>query len=54
MKLSEPVLRKLNREVADDLEAQAEPHWLRKGMQLQLNDGLTFTMPDTDKKMTAT
>ena len=49
MKISEPALRELSREIADDLEAQSEPHWLWNGLHPQLIDGFTFTMPDTEE-----
>ena len=48
-KLSEPALRELNREIADDAEDQADESWLWKGRHAKLVDGFTFTMPDTEK-----
>ncbi len=46
-KLSEAALRELTVEIADDLEEQADPQWLWKGLHPKLVDGFTFTMPDT-------
>lgn len=43
------VLRKLVRENARELEAQAEPTWLWKGRHVKLVDGSTVTMPDTPR-----
>lgn len=48
-KLSEPALRDLAREIAGEVEAQADPSWLWKGFHGILIDGFTFTMPDTAK-----
>lgn len=48
-KLSEAALRDLTREVADEVEQQAETSWLFKGKHAKLIDGFTFTMPDTEK-----
>jgi putative transposase len=48
-KLSEPALRDLTREVANEVEARAEACWLWKGKHPKLIDGFTFTMPDTAK-----
>ena len=45
-KLSEPALRELNREIAEDAEDQADESWSRKGRHAKLVDGFTFTMPD--------
>lgn len=46
-KLSATALRAVTVEVAAELEAQADPQWLWKGLHAKLVDGLTFTMPDT-------
>lgn len=46
-KLSVGALRELSVEVAAELEAQADPKWLWKGLHAKLVDGSTFTMPDT-------
>jgi putative transposase len=48
-KLSEAALRDLTREFADEVEQQADPRWLWKGLHAKLIDGFTFTMPDTAK-----
>ena len=52
-KLSEPALRELNREVADELENAADESWLWKGHHAKLVDGFTFTMPDTPRNQNA-
>lgn len=46
-KLSATALRAVTVEVAAELETQADPQWLWKGLHAKLVDGLTFTMPDT-------
>jgi hypothetical protein len=46
-KLSEVALRELTVEIAGELEEQADPKWLWKGLHSKLVDGFTFTMPDT-------
>jgi putative transposase len=46
-KLSEAALRDLTREVASQVERQADANWLWKGRHAKLVDGFTFTMPDT-------
>ena len=46
-KLSEAALRDLTREVARQVERQADANWLWKGLHAKLVDGFTFTMPDT-------
>jgi len=48
-KLSEAALRDLTREVAAEVEEQADPAWLWLGLHAKLVDGFTFTMPDTEK-----
>ncbi len=48
-KLSEAALRDLTREVAAEVQQQADPSWLWKGLHAKLVDGFTFTMPDTEK-----
>jgi putative transposase len=48
-KLSEAALQDLTREVAAEIEEQADPNWLWKGLHAKLIDGFTFTMPDTLK-----
>ena len=45
-KLSEPALRQLTVEVAEELQQQANADWLWKGRHAKLVDGFTFTMPD--------
>jgi len=52
-KLSEAALRDLTREVAAEVEEQAQPNWLWKGLHAKLIDGFTFTMPDTPKNQLA-
>lgn len=46
-KLSEPALRQLAVETAEELQQQAAADWLWKGRHAKLVDGFTFTMPDT-------
>ena len=46
-KLKEAALQRLTRESAGQLEQQADPAWLWKGLHAKLVDGFTFTMPDT-------
>jgi len=46
-KLSLPALRRLVVESARQLERDAAPSWLWKGLHAKLVDGFTFTMPDT-------
>ena len=46
-KLSEHALHDLAVEVADQMQEQAKPAWLWKGLNAKLVDGFTFTMPDT-------
>ncbi len=48
-KLSEAALRDLTREVAAEMEQQADASWLWLGLHAKLVDGFTFTMPDTEK-----
>lgn len=48
-KLSEAALRALAIEVGAEVEQQAQPSWLWKGLHAKLVDGFTFTMPDTEK-----
>jgi putative transposase len=48
-KLSEPAIRELSRELANDAEHLADDSWLWKGRHAKLVDGFTFTMPDTAK-----
>ena len=48
-KLSEPAVAELGRDVARELEEQADESWLWKGRHAKLVDGFTFTMPDTKK-----
>ena len=52
-KLSEGALSELTREVAEELEAQADERWLWKGRHAKLVDGFTFTMPDTPANQAA-
>lgn len=52
-KLSEAALRDLTRETAGELQEQADPSWLWKGLHAKLVDGFTFTMPDTAKNQAA-
>jgi hypothetical protein len=52
-KLSEPALRDLAVEVAEEVETQAPDEWLWKGRHAKLVDGFTFTMPDTPKNQEA-
>lgn len=46
-KLLEDALRALTVEIGGEVEQQAEPAWLWKGLHAKLVDGFTFTMPDT-------
>lgn len=46
-KLSLPALQRLVHDAARQLERNADPSWLWKGMHAKLVDGYTFTMPDT-------
>lgn len=46
-KLSEPAIRELSSEIANEAEKQADETWLWKGRHAKLVDGFTFTMPDT-------
>ncbi len=48
-KLSEAALRDLTREVAAEVEEQADSEWLWLGLHAKLLDGFTFTMPDTEE-----
>jgi putative transposase len=48
-KLSEAALRDVAREVAGEVEQQADASWLWKGLHAKLVDGFTFTMPDTEQ-----
>jgi putative transposase len=50
-KLSEPALRDLTCEVANEMESSADVAWLWKGLHAKLIDGFTFTMPDTPRNM---
>ena len=47
--MSEDALHDLSREVAAEIQEQADPGWLWKGLHAKLVDGFTFTMPDTEK-----
>jgi hypothetical protein len=48
-KLSKHALHELSSEVADEMEAAAQPTWLWNSLHPKLIDGFTFTMPDTAK-----
>ena len=48
-KLSEPAIRELSTEIANDAEQLADEAWLWNGRHAKLVDGFTFTMPDTAK-----
>jgi len=48
-KLSEAALRELSKDVAHELQQQADASWLWKDRHAKLIDGFTFTMPDTPK-----
>ena len=48
-KLSEPALRELSTEIANEAEQQADEAWLWKRRHAKLIDGFTFTMPDTER-----
>ena len=52
-KLSEAAVRDVTREVAGEVQEQADPSWLWKGLHAKLVDGFTFTMPDTEKNQAA-
>jgi putative transposase len=47
-KLPASVLKRLARETGRNLEAQVPEDWLWCGKQVQIVDGTTFTMPDTE------
>jgi hypothetical protein len=51
--LSEDALHALSVEIAAEVEQQAEPAWLWKGLHAKLVDGFTFTMPDTPANQAA-
>jgi len=53
VKLSPTVLRRLVAESACQLETNADPSWLWKGLHAKLVDGFTFTMPDTPENQEA-
>lgn len=46
-KLSEPALREVTVETAEELQQQADLQWLWRGRHAKLVDGFTFTMLDT-------
>lgn len=48
-KISEPALRELSGNIAQELEDAAGEAWLWKGRHPKLIDGFTFTMPDTEE-----
>lgn len=48
-KLSEPAIRELSSDLANDAERLADDSWLWNGRHTKLVDGFTFTMPDTAK-----
>jgi putative transposase len=50
-KLPEAALHELGKDVADELEQEADPAWLWKNRHAKLIDGFTFTMPDTPKNL---
>jgi len=52
-KLSEAALHDVSKEVAAELEGQADSTWLWKGRHAKLADGFTFTMHDTEKNQLA-
>lgn len=52
-KLSLPALRELSGEIADELQASAQPQWLWKGRHAKLVDGFTCTMPDSVENQAA-
>jgi hypothetical protein len=52
-KLSPSALRCLVIESARQLECDADPRWLWKGLHAKLVDGFTFTMPDTPENQEA-
>ena len=52
-KLAEAALRDLSGTVAGEVEDEAQPGWLWKGMHAKLIDGFTFTMPDTPDNQAA-
>jgi len=52
-KLSLSALRRLAVESARQLERDADPRWLWKGLHAKLVDGFTFTMPDTPENQEA-
>lgn len=52
-KLSEAALHELGVEVAAEVQSQADPQWLWKGLHAKLIDGFTFTMPDTPANQAA-
>jgi len=52
-KLCETAVRELSRDIANELEANADPRWLWQGHHAKLVDGTTFTMPDTPENQAA-
>jgi hypothetical protein len=52
-KLSLSALRRLVVASGRQLERDADPHWLWKGLHAKLVDGFTFTMPDTAENQEA-
>jgi hypothetical protein len=52
-KLSLSALRRLVVESARQLECDANPRWLWKGLHAKLVDGFTFTLPDTPENQEA-
>ena len=51
-RLSEPAIRELSSEIANDAEHLADDSWRWKGRHAKLVDGFTFTMPYTAKNQT--
>lgn len=48
-KLSEPAIRELSSEIANEAKQQADETWLWNGRHAKPVDGFTFTMPDTQE-----
>jgi hypothetical protein len=52
-KLSEPIIRQLTLDVAQDCENQLDQQWLWHGRHVQLVDGTTVSLPDTPENQEA-
>jgi hypothetical protein len=52
-RLPKQLVPQLTRDVAGDMQRQAEPPWLWKGRSVKIVDGSTVTMPDTPENQAA-